>query len=374
MHRRRFLLAAAGFSGAALLAACSSNNKNSSSNQPTNSNAASGNRSSTGSGNGSVATAAAAALAATGTPAAGPVGLATVPATAAPGADVNDLGWPKSITKLSVGELPSEADPALQKQDAQPLIDLFSKGLGIPVDLSITTSYGALVEAQKNKQVELGYYGPLSFLLAEQQFGAIPLVVDGPAPDKPGNYHSVLIAGKNSPVKTVADIKGKDFTFVDPASTSGYLFPIAMLKAAGIDPQKDIKARFAGSHGNSIVAVGKGTVPCGATNDGNLAQAISQGIVAKDDIVVLQTSPDIPNSPFAARPDMDKRAVAKVVNLMVGFQNPDYMKKNGLQQYFVPINTSLFDYVRQVAKLIDLQFDQKGNSVIPNAPTPVATP
>src|SRR5262249_38084470 len=133
--------------------------------------------------------------------------------------------------------------------------------------------------------------------------------------------------------------------FVDPASTSGYLFPIAMLKQEGIDPAKDIKSRFSGSHGNSILAIAKGQVPCGGTNDGNLQQAIDQKVVTADDLLILKKSEDIPNGPFAVHPAMDKRAVALLVKVLSQFNDPKVFKDVGLAGPLVPIDTSLYNYV-----------------------------
>ncbi|GJM74736.1 hypothetical protein HMSSN036_69520 [Paenibacillus macerans] len=39
----------------------------------------------------------------------------------------------------------------------------------------------------------------------------------------------MIIVPKDSPVQTVQDLKGKDFLFADPASTTGHLYPRATL-------------------------------------------------------------------------------------------------------------------------------------------------
>jgi len=176
-------------------------------------------------------------------PAANPTTLPAAALTTAPAAagDLNDKGWPRSIEKLTIGFIPLE-DQVQQRNQLKPLVDFLNAQLGVPVEVSITTSYAALVEAQKNDQLLLGYFGPLSFLFAEQRFGAVPILVDSPDGKTVGHYNSMLLAGKDSPVKSVADIKGNDFSFVDPASTSGNLFPRVMLIQAGIDPTRTSKA------------------------------------------------------------------------------------------------------------------------------------
>jgi phosphonate transport system substrate-binding protein len=327
IDRRRLLLAGAGLAGSAWLAACgSSSDDKKASKQAT------------------VAVTSAAAAPAT---------------QAAQVSDLNEKGWPRSIRELTLGVIPLE-DTVQQKSTLKPLTDSVSAQIGVPVEASITTSYAALVEAQKNKQVVMGYYGALSFLLAEQQFGAVPILVDSTDGKSPGKYNSYLLAGKDSPVKTVADIKGKDFAFVDPASTSGNLFPRAMLIDAGIDPNKDIRGRYAGNHQNAILAIAKGQVPCGASNNLSVDSAVSRGVIAKDDLVILKVSPDIPNGPYAVHPDLDKRAVKKLQEAFGAFTDPAALKALELVGPLIPTDTSQYNFVRQTAKVLNLKFNEKG--------------
>lgn len=282
----------------------------------------------------------------------------TAPVLAA--GDLNDKGWPRSIDKLSMGFIPLE-DQVQQRNQLKPLVDYMNAQLGVPVEVAITTSYAALVEAQRNDQIVLGYYGPLSFLFAEQRFGAVPILVDSPDGKTVGHYNSVLLAGKDSPVKSVADIKGKDFSFVDPASTSGNLFPRVMLIQSGLDPNKDIKGRYAGNHQNSILAIAKGQVPAGASNNLSVDSAVDGGQIQRSDLVVLQTSPDIPNGPFAVSPKLDPRATEKLIKSLTGFTDPATLKAMQLVGPLIPVKTTEYDFVRQAAKTINLAFDEKGN-------------
>lgn len=289
--------------------------------------------------------------------------VTSAPAAAAATAasDLNAQGWPRSIGTLSIGLIPLE-DRIAQTNTWKPVTEFVSARIGVPIDLSITTNYAALVLAQKNKQVGLGYYGPLSFLLAEQQFGAVPVMVDSnPATNQPGSYNSLLIAGKDSGIARVADIKGKDFAFVDPASTSGNLVPRAMLLEEQIDPAKDVKGRFAGNHANVIIAVAKGQVPVGGTNTISLEDNISKGVIKREDVVVLKTSAPIPNGPFAVHPDFDKRALVKLQESFGAYKDPAALKALALTGPLIPVDTSLYNPIRQLGKLLDLKFDDKGN-------------
>ena len=276
--------------------------------------------------------------------------------------DVNAMGWPTAIPTLSIGFIPLE-DQIQQRASWKPFLDHLSSKTGVPVEMAITTSYAALVEAQRGQNTQVGYYGALSFLLAEQQFGAVPIAVDSSDGVNPGGYYSILMAGKDSPVKSVQDIRGQDFTLVDAASTSGNLFPRVMLLEEGIDPNTDIKARYAGNHQNSILAVAKGQVPCGASNNLSLDQAVANGVIAREEIVVLKESATIPNGPFAVPPELDPRAVELLKSAMGSFTaDAATYKKLGLVGPLISVQTEAYDFVRRAAKAINLQFDEKGGA------------
>jgi phosphonate transport system substrate-binding protein len=275
--------------------------------------------------------------------------------------DLNEMGWPRALSPFSVGVIPLE-DAVVQKSKWQPMMDHISQNIGVPVEMNITTSYAALVEAQRSKFVTVGYYGALAFLFAEQQIGAVPILIDSADGMHPGAYFGILMAGKDSPVKTVQDIRGQDFTLVDPASTSGNLFPRVMLIEEGIDPNKDIKARYAGNHQNSILAVAKGQAPCGASNNLSLNSAIRNGVITPDEIVVLKESAPIPNGPYTVSPDLDPRATAKLVEVMTAFTDVESLKKMEHVGPLIPANTEMYDFVRRAARLINLEFDEKGNA------------
>jgi len=273
--------------------------------------------------------------------------------------DLNALGWPTAIDPVAFGFIPLE-DAIQQKSNLDVFTDFLSQRIGVKVDATVTTSYAALVEAQRSGFVQVSYHGPLSFLFAEQQIGAVPILVDSTNGTTPASYQSHLLAGVNSPIKTVQDIRGQDFVFVDPASASGNLFPRVMLIEEGIDPNRDVRGRYAGNHANAILAIAKDQVPCGASNNLSINSAVSRGVILREDLVILKTSPDIPNGPFCVMPDFDPVAVAKLTEMMTQFNDPAAIKAMELAGPLVPVDTSAYNFVRQSARAINLQFDDQG--------------
>lgn len=159
------------------------------------------------------------------------------------------------------------------------IADCLSKMTGLSYKIEVGTSFGASIEAMGADKAQVGFLNTFSVLLAQEKYGIVPALavlrkystnaVDPDASMKDqlqAFYKGQFIANTASGIKSFADLKGKTFCFVDPNSTSGYIIPRIVLKANGIDPDKDFKAtQNAGSHPNVVTAVYKGDCDAGVT-------------------------------------------------------------------------------------------------------------
>ena len=130
-------------------------------------------------------------------------------------------------------------------------------------------------------------------------------------------------ANLDAAVKTIADFKGKRICFVDPASTSGTLYPTAGLLAAGIDPAKE-STQFAGGHPQAVQAVNKGTCDVGFAYDDILDKDVPAGKISgvgASDVKVVWKSGLIAGSPMAVRLNMPQSLVDAVRNIVLNKAN-----------------------------------------------------
>jgi len=128
-------------------------------------------------------------------------------------------------------------------------------------------------------KAQVGFLNTFSILLAQAKYGIIPALINIRAyqtnsldPDialkgtPQPFYKPQFITRADSGITKLSDLKGKTFCFVDPISTSGYIVPRILLKAAGVDPDTAFKATVnAGSHQNVAAAVYKGDCDAGVT-------------------------------------------------------------------------------------------------------------
>jgi phosphonate transport system substrate-binding protein len=240
---------------------------------------------------------------------------------------------------------------------------LIGDKLGCKVQVFVATSYNAEIEAMRNDKLDIGEFGPLGYVLAHQVAKAEAVAAFGTADGKPDTYWASIVTYPESGIKTVAEIKGHSFAFSDPASTSGHLFPAYGLRKGGIDPDKDIKPIYAGSHTSSFEALYNHKVDAGELNSEQLESAKQRGHYKDGDLVFLWKSDPIPTDPFSVRgdlPDAFKKKVADVLqNLdLSSLDEADrkIMVGAGITR-LVPQTDSAYDGIRDLVKTlnIDLQ-------------------
>jgi phosphonate transport system substrate-binding protein len=198
--------------------------------------------------------------------------LSDAPATPAAG----QLG--ASDTPITIAFVPSGESGTIATASSA-IADCLNQMTGLTYAIQTGTSYAAAIEAMGAGKAQVGFLNTFSILAAKAKYGIIPALINlrnystnDLDPDKALGgqlepfYKGQFIAGAGTGIKTLADLKGKTFCFVDPLSTSGYIVPRIILKANGIDPDTDFKAtQNAGSHPNVAIAVYKGDCDAGVT-------------------------------------------------------------------------------------------------------------
>jgi serine/threonine-protein kinase len=125
-------------------------------------------------------------------------------------------------------------------------------------------SYGALVDALSEEEVELAWLPPVAYLRA-RRLGPVHLLL---ALERSGkaSYGSALVASERSGIKELPDLRGKHVAWVDVWSAAGYLMPRSVLREAGLDPAQVFASQnFVGSHRAVLDAVQEGRADVGAT-------------------------------------------------------------------------------------------------------------
>jgi phosphonate transport system substrate-binding protein len=274
----------------------------------------------------------------------------------AAGALVASTGAARAQSVLKVGLIPSEDSRAMLAQ-SKDILDALEKNLGMKVQGFVASDYNGVIEALRSKHLDIAYLGPFSYVLATTVTPVEAFAIAETAKAGRTYYHSQIIALKSSGIKDLNDLKGRNFAFVDPASTSGYAFPLAGLLKAGIEPKRDFKTViFTGAHDANAVAVANGKVDAATIADRILDAAIKKGHIKADQIQVVWKSAPIPESPMVWRKDLPDDLKAKVKAAFLAIKDLNWSDQGKLNA-FKPTSDAEYDVVRETAKLakIDLK-------------------
>jgi phosphonate transport system substrate-binding protein len=220
--------------------------------------------------------------------------------------------------QVRFGLEPYDAGPKLATA-YKGLISLLQKKLNCPVKLFIATNYTAEVEAMRAKKLAVGEFGPLGYIFAHQLAKALPVAVFGTKDKKPVTYTAALWVPNGSPIQTVADLKGHTLALSDPGSTSGNLFPRYAMMKAGLNPDKDVKIEYAGSHTASLLALVNGKVDAGEVNSQQQSTATAAGQFDTTKFHTIWRSAPIPNDPITVRGDLSPTFRAAFTKALFSF-------------------------------------------------------
>jgi phosphonate transport system substrate-binding protein len=164
-----------------------------------------------------------------------------------------------------------QKEPDQLKKSADLVAAYLTKKLGQPVEVLVPTSYGTTAQGLISGKVHVAYMDSLPYILASQETELEILAVE--KRNNKTDYNSLVLVAKDSPIKSLKDLKQKSFAFTSQTSTSGYLFPLAQLtREKLVNSTKDVdqyfsKVTYAGGYDKALAAVASGQADAAALSD-----------------------------------------------------------------------------------------------------------
>ncbi len=267
---------------------------------------------------------------------------------------------------LVFAAVPAEDSTSLQ-QSYEPIIAMLEQETGRTIEFQNATDYAAVIEGMRAGQVDIGQFGPFSYVLAVGQGAAItPVAAAVEAEGEQPGYQSYGIVPAGSPITDLAGFAGRNVCFVDPGSTSGYLYPTAGLLEAGIDPEAGgLTQTFAGGHDASVLAVASGQCEAGFAYDDMVdLELIEKGQLQPGQVTTIWKSETIAGSPVAVSNELPQDLRQTITTAFQEKANVDYLTANGFCESvencevgeeagwgYVPVDDSLYDGVRRVCEV-----------------------
>ncbi len=234
-------------------------------------------------------------------------------------------GAAESPKQLVMAVTPSNIPTELFKASETFAAEL-GKKLGLTIKVYMPTDYLGVVEALRNKTADLAFVHPAGYVFASREAKAQIVAVD--VWHGKTSYTSRIFVRKESGFKALEDLRGKTIAFVDPGSTSGYVYPMVMLIKKGLVKDRDPKtffkeAMFAGTHEAALLALLNGSVDAVASFDLAPEQYLKDKARVEKLTYIAETTP-IPEAGMAVRDGMDPALVKRVFDALMAFNAPEY--------------------------------------------------
>ena len=278
--------------------------------------------------------------------------LASCSRSSAASEDSSDSGASFAVDSgtLVFGVVPDSVDT---ETNYQPLMDYIAAETGKTVEYHESTDYAALIEASVAGKIDVASFSGFTYVTAKNNGAKITpissiVTVEGGEP----GYFSEAIVPKGSPITSIDEFAGKKVCFVDPSSTSGYLFPSYNLLEAGIDPVNDVTPVFAGKHDVSVQKVALGTeCEAGFAEDSEVAKS--------DEVTSIQQT-QVPGAPIVVSDALPDDLVAQLTDTLSqvtvdeiiasGIDSADTDAFRSVFYATSPVDDAYYDLIRDICK------------------------
>lgn len=232
--------------------------------------------------------------------------------------------------------------------------------VGVPVRVTVASDYAAVIEALRNHTADLAFVHPGGYVLASREAKA-RIVVRNLWHGK-SSFTSRFYVRRDSGLASLEALRGRTIAFVDPASSSGYIYPMVLLIQRGLvrgrDPKTFFKeVVFSGAHDASMRALLNGHVDAIASFDLAREQYLKDP-GERERVVYVAETPEIPEAGIAARDGLSGQTVERVRAALLQIKAPahaELLRRLYEIDGFAPADDRDYDPVRAAIELLGVR-------------------
>jgi len=237
------------------------------------------------------------------------------------------------------------------------LVQYLSRRLRRPVELKVYEDYIDLSAQLAAGKLDLAALSSYAYVRAKRHSPGLRLVATHVTTGGT-SYEGYIVTKADAGVTRLQDLKGKVFCYVGPNSTSGYLYPRAVFREQGMDPDKAFRAtRFTGDHLSALRALESGACQGAAVFAGIFFEAKKHGM-APQRFRILASTARIPYDAYCVPPSMPKETVHSLTEALLALTPGSKTTEEVLGRKsriigFAPARDADWDPVRRIEKYLD---------------------
>jgi phosphonate transport system substrate-binding protein len=260
-------------------------------------------------------------------------------------------------TVLKFSAIPDDNATELQ-QKFDKVADYLAEKMGVPVEYVPTADYGASVQAFKNGDIQLAWFGGLTGVQARAAVEGARAIAQGKVDPV---YKSYFIAHKDSglePSESFPEgLAGKSFTFGSERSTSGRLMPEHFIRQnTGKSPAEFLGSEmsFSGSHDTTAELVQAGTFDAGVLSYKTYDKMVAAGSIDPEVCRIIWTTPTYVDYNWTAHPALDKTFGAgtmdRLQKALIEMSDPELLDAVMRSEGLITAQNSDFEPVAKLAR------------------------
>lgn len=221
------------------------------------------------------------------------------------------------LADLTMGIFPRRA-PAESMKAFTPLQEHLASVLGEKIELRVYKDFDVFEKALENKEIDIVHLNQMHYI-ANKAFGY--RVIARNIEDGSDMIVAGLVVRKDSPHKSIADLKGKKMLFGGNAKAmQSYIAPSYMLREAGMKEGVDYTFEFAKNPPSAILGVASGAAD--AAGGATVLLKSKEVTPVAGDLRVLVTSDPLPQLSWAVGERVTPEKAAAIQKAMVNAPAP----------------------------------------------------
>lgn len=265
------------------------------------------------------------------------------------------------VTVIRIAQLIDDANPqsGIVFEDFRQALEDY---LGIPVEGITDTTHVVAIEAMRSGNLEIMWGSPFVYLLATGALDVERLVVT----DNENAINKGVFITAHDDIHTLADLEGRSFSFINPSSASGFLYPAYhLINAFDLTVDELLVSTFfssvhyAGAQDASVMGVIHGDFDAGIVGNLNLQSFLASGLITPEQIRIIDATEIIPFPGYIATKTLPEELRTRIANFMIAYDNTDYFMErfNDSNTRFVHPNEAAIDHLRGMVEVLDIDLE-----------------
>ncbi|MBF0120397.1 MAG: PhnD/SsuA/transferrin family substrate-binding protein [Desulfobacterales bacterium] len=231
-------------------------------------------------------------------------------------------------------------------KDYYPLLfEKVKKEIGLDLSLVKIEDYDELDRQIKRGKINIAHLSPIEYVRLKNELGNqiqyFLTVCRGKEMNYESSYRGLVVSKISSEYKNIDDLKSKIVGYKSKSSGSGYIYPIAMIKLAGFNPE---------THFSKLVKLEDGVLQ--ALDAGSIQAAfISNSMFNPQKHQIIGQTDPIPLGPWIIIKGIDEVTQTKLKKMLMGIPKDDPVFIKGPDfGGFIDANDAFYDSIRKYEK------------------------